>query len=103
MTPHDPSDQGWLFNELGSMRQQMTDQHQRLRADMMAEFDKIRAMFAAHEREDRVTQQRVTVIEVEREMEAKQAAKVGTLAGVVGAAGLTAVVEAVKHWLGGAR
>ena len=81
-----PSDQ-WLFETLDSMRKETGEQHQRLRADMNAGFDRLRVEIQALQREQSGTDKRVLVMETERGAEAKQlASRAGWVAFFAGAA-----------------
>ena len=68
-----PSDQ-WLFETLDSMRRETSEQHQRLRADVNAGFDKLRVEIQSLQREQSGTDKRVLVMETERGAEARQIA-----------------------------
>ena len=93
-----PSDQ-WLFDTLDSMRKETSEQHQRLRADMNAGFDRLRVEIQSLSNEQGKTDKRVLVMETERGSEAKQAAsRAGWLAFFAGAA-FTLVLKLLE-WLG---
>lgn len=78
----------WLQAQLRLMSQQSQDQHQRLRSDMTAGFDKITAAMTEHAKDDQKVETRVTIIETQRAGEAREAVKrstyVGLLAGLIG-------------------
>lgn len=92
----------WMWNQLNAMRDDMKEQHQRLRSDMHAGFDKL-----SHEIRERVNplerraedhSGRLIVIETERRSEAAQALKRGTWAGLLAAVGFQALMKVIEHW-----
>lgn len=96
--PMSPSDQ-WLFDTLTSMRQEGQEQHQRLRSDVNAGFDKLWEEMKSIRSDLSGTDKRLLVVETERGAEAKQAAsKAGWVAFLAGAV-LTLLMK-VFDWLG---
>lgn len=87
-----------IIKQMDSLSDQMRDQHTRLREDMDRSFTKLGDTFEKHEAEDRKVADRVLTIETERKAEASHAIKRGTWAGVLAAAGLSGVIEAIKAW-----
>jgi uncharacterized protein YoxC len=94
----------WLFHRLNTLEEKIDAQHSRLRGDMTTNFDKLSAsvkdMFDRCDTRISINTTRLTVIETERTVEARQAVKRGTAAGAIAATGLTVVAEAVKHLFG---
>jgi hypothetical protein len=89
----------WLEKRLDAIELQMTEQHQRLRSDMYAGFDKVAAKLDQHADDDAKVANRVLVIETNIAAEERQAVKRGTWAGLLAAFGLTAGWELVqKIW-----
>ena len=86
----------WLYDELAAMRRETTEQHQRLRADMTAGFDRIRAELVV--RQDLIQDHgdRLLIIETQRAAEAQQTIRRGTWAGMLAAAALTALMKIVE-------
>lgn len=69
-----PSDQ-WLFDQLNSMREESKDQHQRIRSDMNAGFDKLRDELRGHHSQLDAIDKRVMKIEIQREDEQQAVAR----------------------------
>lgn len=87
----------WLREEIHQMRQEHREAHQRLRSDMHAEFDRIRVeVLMKHALSLEGLGARVLVMETERDMDAKHAAKWGVWAGILGAAVINGFIEYVK-------
>lgn len=88
----------WLWDTMETMRQQMTDQHGRLRQDISAGADKLR--LEMREMSGKVDElgRAVVRIEAQREIEERQSVRRGTWAGILAAAGLTALLEVLKSW-----
>lgn len=98
MTPDVPDH--WMLQALADLRTDMRDQHRRLREDMNKGFDSLWDEMRGQN--DRISDHsdRLTQIETERRMEARQALKHSTLAGALTAAGLTVVVDVGKWFMG---
>ncbi len=94
--PTPTTDHGWIYEALERLRSDMTNQHTRLRDDVNRGFDGMRLGMEGHT--DRMDEHsvRLTIIETERKGEAQRAMKHGTWAGILAAAGLTAVIDALK-------
>lgn len=76
-----PSDGQWLFEAINDMRKESQEQHQRLRADVNAGFDKLWDELKGLRKDQIATDKDVTVIKTERGVEAKyEAAKAGWVA-----------------------
>lgn len=92
----------WLLQVLAQLRDDMRDQHARLRSDMTLGFNALREELRRHDDDYNTLASRVTVIETERRSEEKLAVKRGTWAGLLASAGLTGIV-ALLRWLAGSR
>lgn len=69
-----PSEQ-WLFETLNSMRQDTTEQHQRLRSDMNAGFDKLREELRTDRAAAGGVEKRLTMLEFQRDENAKDSVR----------------------------
>ena len=88
----------WLWNELNSLRGEIKDQHQRLRADMNGGFDRLRTEMQFQNGRVSQNDTRITIIETQRAEEAKVIIKRSAWASLLAATGLTGVVEFVRHY-----
>lgn len=79
-----------FYEALTALRADHQEQYERFSKDLREGFDKLRD-------EMRAQNGRVTRLETAREFEEKQAVKRGTWAGIFSAAGLTGVLEGLKH------
>ena len=96
--PLPTTDHGWIYEALQSLRNDMTQQHTRLREDVNRGFDAMRVTMEAQNDRMNDHSERLVVIETERRGEAALAVKRGTWAGILASAGLTGAIAAVK-WL----
>ena len=91
--------QAQFYEAAQKLHDQIDLRHKSLRDSMEHGFDTLTQKLDAHIKDDNVVEKRVTIMETERRGEAAQMAKVGTVAGVLAAAGLSAVVEGLKaYW-----
>jgi Flp pilus assembly protein TadB len=95
VSPMNPSDQ-WLFDKLDSMRNETTEQHQRLRSDVNSGFDLLRKELQGHNDELRAVKDRVLTMEIQRGEEQKQTSRRQW-----GISLAVTVVMAVINWLFG--
>ena len=86
----------WLYDELAVMRRETTEQHQRLRADMTAGIDRIRAELVVRQDVIQDHGDRLLIIETQRMAESHQAVRRSTWAGMIAAALLTALMKLVE-------
>ncbi len=95
----------WLYHELTDLREQLRENHSRLRADMNLGFSNLAAEmhdgFARIDARAEHHSGRLTIIETERGMEKSQALRRGTWAGLVSAGGFMAVWKAAEHFFFG--
>ena len=96
--PTPTTDHGWIYEALQALRNDMTQQHTRLREDVNRGFDAMRVTMEAQNDRMNDHSDRLVVIETERRSEAAHALRRGTWAGIAAAAGLTAAIDAVK-WM----
>lgn len=98
---HDHRETDWLFNRMNALEEQMREQHQRLRSDMNAGFEKVshdlRQTVISMTPTCRAHGERLLVIETERGIEKSQALKRGTWAGLAAASGFTILWEVIKR------
>ena len=73
---------------------------QQMREAMIAGFHDLTEKLSVHARENQAIENRVLIIETERRGEHAAAVKLGTWAGMLGALGLTAAWEGLKHVVG---
>lgn len=83
---------------LQTLQESVDGQHERTNKRLEDGFRDLNAKFEAHEKDDRATARVVDRIVIEREREASDALKRSTLAGILGAAGLSAGLEVFKAW-----
>jgi len=89
----------WLRDEIQQMRLEHREAHQRLRSEMHAEFATMRLeVITKHATTLEDLKARVLVMETERAMDAKHAAKWGMWAGILGAAAISAGIEWIKSF-----
>ena len=102
MTPNNGPDSdhlpyAWLKDRLDNIERRMVDHNSAMRSDMNIGFSDLRRTLADHEVADNEVKLRVTIIETQREEEAKQAVRGGVWAGIFAAGGLTAAWEIFKR------
>jgi hypothetical protein len=90
----------WLEYQFESMRDDVKDRHDRLRADMQANFTALGMKFDHHVEDDNLLENRVLVMETERKGEKAEASKKGAIMGIIAATGLTVVWELIKKATG---
>jgi hypothetical protein len=88
----------WLWDTMTSMREEMTAQHGRLRSDISAGADRLRQEIREVSDKVDTLSKAVVRIEAQRELEEKQSVRRGAWAGILAAAGLTALLEGFKAW-----
>src|SRR3990167_6496143 len=103
----EPISQAIFFETVQQLRNDLQENHARLRMDMTMGFKALEAKMDvaatkldAHAADDRVVADRVLVIEVERKNEAASTLKRNGIAALLGAAGLTAAWETLKRLVG---
>ena len=92
--------QGMFFEAINQLRKDFAEAHARLRTDMTAGFGDLSSKLDAHAKDDQAVADRVLVMETERKGEQSQAMKRGTVAALLGAAGLTGAWEGFKRMAG---
>ena len=104
----DPSDRrrsnDVVIELIQSLRAEVTGQHERTNdrirdgiAELSRKMDLHVQRLDRHEKDDLIIEKRVTVIEVERAQEQKQAMKQSTLMGALAAASFTGLVELLRR------
>ncbi len=92
----------WMWNEVNSLRTEITAQHRGLRSDMNAGFAKL-----SHDISERVSplerraedhSTRLTIIETERKSEQAQAIKRGTYAAIIVTTSMQALWKILEHF-----
>lgn len=94
---HQPPGYAWLAQAIQDLRGEVREGHHRLRADMNAGFEKLDTQIRIQNGRVNDAEDRLLVIETERRGEASEAIKKGTLAGLLGAGGLTGILEAIRR------
>lgn len=100
ITMGEPVTQLQFYEEMQKLRGDFQVMQTLLRGSMTEGFTGLSDKLDAHAKDDAAVEKRVTRIEIERQGEQNQAMKRGTWAAMIGAAGLTAAWEAVKHVAG---
>lgn len=99
-TMGDPVTQGQFFQAIEQLRADHLEAHKRLRETIETGFEKVGERMEKHEADDRIVANDVLIIKTQRQMEAAQALRRGTWAGILAAAGLTGLLEGMKHLAG---
>ena len=89
--------QSIFFETIAQLRKDLQENHSRLRQDMTEGFHVLASKIETHAKETRGVENRVLVIETERKGEQAATLKQGAWAALIGATGLTALWEVVKH------
>ena len=89
----------WLWDTMTGMRDEMAAQHGRLRSDISAGADRLRMEIREVSEKVDTLSRAVVRIEAQRELEEKQSVRRGAWAGILAAAGLTALWELIKSWV----
>lgn len=86
----DPVTQELFFATIEQLRRDMDDRHQRIRADILAGFEKLNTKAELHAVADQLLGNRVTIIETERRSEAAESMRRSTWIAVVVSGAFTA-------------
>lgn len=90
-----------LRAEISLLWQHIDEKHASMREFVNERFNALEHRLAQQEHEDRGVEKRVTVIEVLREAEDKQALKRATWVGMLSSMLLTAVIQTIRYFFGG--
>jgi hypothetical protein len=86
----------WVLQALQDLRADMRDQHRRIRDDMNKGFDALHEGIRGHAERLSDHSDRLITIETERKIEAANALKRGTWAGIAAASGVTVLINLAK-------
>lgn len=103
MTERRKLPEDWLYNELSQLRNEMREQHQRLRSDFSAMIEGLRRDQQDHQEFDDETRRRVDKIQTERDVEERQMVKRSSWIALIVSAGLMAAWEIVRTRLIGGK
>lgn len=96
----EPVTQAQFFERMQQFDDRLQDYHRRQRQHIDDSVRELKAVLATHEDKDNAVERRVTIIETQRESEKEQAKKAGAYYGVLAAAGVNALILAVKRLVG---
>lgn len=95
-----PYPNDWLFNRMNTLEDLLRDQHSRLRQDMTANFDLIRAEIKEHQRFNDETRERTVIMETERRVEKEEVRRRVTWIGIAASLIVNAMAEVLRRVLG---